>query len=74
MGMLYEYEGLFNFSNKNIEENNMIIDFQYRVINGEKILYKYAPNNEKPSYKIDENGYVYLDIDKFSWQPVEVVE
>lgn len=49
----------------------MILDFQYRVINGEKILFKYAPTTTEPSYKIDKEGYVTFDFNKFSWQPVE---
>ena len=72
MGMLYEYEG---FNEQNKEENKeMILDLQFREINGKKILYKYAPTNISQSYKIDEKGYVYIDIENFSWQPVESVE
>jgi hypothetical protein len=51
----------------------MILDFQYRIIDGQKILYKFAPNSPEISYKIDDDGYVNFSLEQYSWQKVETI-
>ena len=71
MGMLYEYEGFDNFVENLTGGNNMVLDIRCKIVNGEKVIEKFAPTTPEPSYKVDDDGYMTFNLKNFAWQEVD---